>query len=334
MNNFQTEIRTIFDKSYIKVFLNNVNDLEKIKKELSNLDGIKKVNITQNTKTDLTVYPDKFTTVDKLKITIENHLIAFYQGATVNHSDSKSETNRGKKTPSHSKKQESNKSSITEDVGSETKKLLSIRIVIPIIIMLSGVFFFTPLRQKLFGEGKVVINENNQTEQGDIIHGDKIVTTMDPFNELQPSKEEQKKRCIDIFYKQQPILDKAIDDLKFENLNSYSAMQLFLSKKERKKAIRKISGLNTYLSKVSGFSDIYMTNINEGTEYHGTFLTEFERVSMAKLFCGNFELELLINFNEALKNETDDSNLNQEKLDAASRNLKALQKTCMYQDSD
>ena len=64
MKKFETEIREIFDKQYVKVFLSNQKDIGLIKTILEQIDSIGRVNITEsnrggvNTMT-LTVYPKR-----------------------------------------------------------------------------------------------------------------------------------------------------------------------------------------------------------------------------------------------------------------------------------
>ena len=60
MANYVIEHRTVFDKPYLKVRLRNNDKLEIIQTLLSELQSIKKVNITENKRTDMTIYPSEF----------------------------------------------------------------------------------------------------------------------------------------------------------------------------------------------------------------------------------------------------------------------------------
>lgn len=62
MKKFETEIRKIFDKQYVKVFLSNQKDIGLIKSMLEQIDSIGRVNLTESNRggvnsMTLTVYP-------------------------------------------------------------------------------------------------------------------------------------------------------------------------------------------------------------------------------------------------------------------------------------
>lgn len=62
--NFDTEIRKSFDKEYLKVFLKNISIIEEVQEQLSKLQSVKNVNITDSESKNspsltLTVYPNR-----------------------------------------------------------------------------------------------------------------------------------------------------------------------------------------------------------------------------------------------------------------------------------
>lgn len=65
MPNFKLEIREAYEKKYLKVFLKDLALLPLIKGLLEKLSSVKNVNITDNTKPDLTVYPSKLSDIDE-----------------------------------------------------------------------------------------------------------------------------------------------------------------------------------------------------------------------------------------------------------------------------
>lgn len=56
MADYTIERREIYGKEYLKVQLRDNDSLEIIQKLLSSLQSVKKVNITQNTRPDLTIF--------------------------------------------------------------------------------------------------------------------------------------------------------------------------------------------------------------------------------------------------------------------------------------
>ena len=62
---YETEKRSIYGNSYLKVFLRNNDKLETVQKLLNDLQSIKKVNITENKIVDLTIYPAKFYEIEE-----------------------------------------------------------------------------------------------------------------------------------------------------------------------------------------------------------------------------------------------------------------------------
>lgn len=80
---YKIEIRTSFNKEYIKVFLCNMKDSNKIINQLESLDCVKKVNISNEGK-DLTVYPKEVFTAKYTKNKIESSLTSYYSNTQNN----------------------------------------------------------------------------------------------------------------------------------------------------------------------------------------------------------------------------------------------------------
>lgn len=77
MFRFETEVREIFDKKYLKVFINDISKIEKIQTLLSKLQTVSKVNIPEsnnNQNVNLTVYPRKPYTVNDCKNEVDQAL--------------------------------------------------------------------------------------------------------------------------------------------------------------------------------------------------------------------------------------------------------------------
>ncbi len=74
---FDTEIREAHDKKYLKVFLRDISKIQDVRYYLSKLQSIKNVNVTDNTKKDITVYPDRTYTIEEteteVKIALSNY---------------------------------------------------------------------------------------------------------------------------------------------------------------------------------------------------------------------------------------------------------------------
>lgn len=77
MANYVVEKREAFNKPYLKVRLKNNDDLEVIQKLLEELQTISKVNITENQRTDITIYPSEFYSIieaeEEVKIQMESY---------------------------------------------------------------------------------------------------------------------------------------------------------------------------------------------------------------------------------------------------------------------
>lgn len=74
---FRTEIKEMFGKEYIKVFLLNMVDSSKVKTLLESLYCISRVNESNDGK-DLTAYPTKLYTAEEADTEINTTLVAFY----------------------------------------------------------------------------------------------------------------------------------------------------------------------------------------------------------------------------------------------------------------
>lgn len=77
---FNTEIREIFKSKYVKVFLLNKQDTDKIKSLLESIPAIKKVNISNEGK-DLTVYPSALVEANEAEEAIIASLNNFYSSS-------------------------------------------------------------------------------------------------------------------------------------------------------------------------------------------------------------------------------------------------------------
>lgn len=78
MPEYLIEHREAFNKPYLKVQLKNNNNLITVTELLSNLQSIHNVNITENKRTDITVYPSKFFKPKETEEEIKVQLDAFF----------------------------------------------------------------------------------------------------------------------------------------------------------------------------------------------------------------------------------------------------------------
>jgi hypothetical protein len=78
MANYAVEKREIFNKPYLKVRLRDNTHLEIIQKLLQELQSISKVNITDNQRTDITIYPSEFYSVEEAEEEVKIQLEGFY----------------------------------------------------------------------------------------------------------------------------------------------------------------------------------------------------------------------------------------------------------------
>lgn len=77
---FNTEIRESFKNKYVKVFLLNMQDSDKIKSWLESIPAVKKVNISNDGK-DLTVYPSALVEANEAEEAIIASLHNFYSSS-------------------------------------------------------------------------------------------------------------------------------------------------------------------------------------------------------------------------------------------------------------
>lgn len=80
---FDTEIRELFDKKYLKVFLKDKNKISEVRNRLVSLRSVRTANITQNSEMDLTVYPAKVYDIHETKQEVEKCLSAFFSGKSL-----------------------------------------------------------------------------------------------------------------------------------------------------------------------------------------------------------------------------------------------------------
>lgn len=77
---FSTEIRSSFEKEYIKVFLLNMSDSSDVKALLESLNCIHRVNISNDGR-DLTAYPTKLYTAKEAAAEIKSVLDSYYKSS-------------------------------------------------------------------------------------------------------------------------------------------------------------------------------------------------------------------------------------------------------------
>ena len=75
--------REAFNKPYLKVELKNNIQLEIVQKLLKELQTIKNINITNNKRTDMTVYPDKFYEPNEVEEEITVQLDSFFNSQPI-----------------------------------------------------------------------------------------------------------------------------------------------------------------------------------------------------------------------------------------------------------
>lgn len=80
---FETEIRESHNKKYLKVFLKNKGEIKDIRGVLASLSSVRTANITQNSETDLTVYPAKVYDIIETKQEVEKCLSTYYSGQSL-----------------------------------------------------------------------------------------------------------------------------------------------------------------------------------------------------------------------------------------------------------
>ena len=80
---FEIEIKEVFDKKYLKVFLKNKDKTGEVRDRLTDLPSVGTANITQNNETDLTVYPAKTYDITETKQKVEKCLSIFFSGQSL-----------------------------------------------------------------------------------------------------------------------------------------------------------------------------------------------------------------------------------------------------------
>jgi len=87
IKNYETEIREVYDKKYLKVFLKNSEFMPKIQSVLRQLHSVAKVNITPSKSMysppeNLTIYPKVVFSIGEMKSEVEAELERFFSGGT------------------------------------------------------------------------------------------------------------------------------------------------------------------------------------------------------------------------------------------------------------
>ena len=85
--NYETEIRELYDKKYLKIFLKDLERISDIRSMLSQLPSVAKVNITESTSMyslpkNLTVYPKVVFSIEEMKSEVESELERYFGGGT------------------------------------------------------------------------------------------------------------------------------------------------------------------------------------------------------------------------------------------------------------
>lgn len=83
--NFDTEIKESFDKKYLKVFLKNISIIEEVQEQLSKLQSVKNINITDsksknNPSLTLTVYPNRVFSIEEMREEVISFLESYFKG--------------------------------------------------------------------------------------------------------------------------------------------------------------------------------------------------------------------------------------------------------------
>ncbi|MDE8604597.1 hypothetical protein M3I01_017195 [Marinomonas sp. RSW2] len=78
MANYIIEKRNMFNKDYLKVMLKDNTHLATIQKLLQEIQSISKVNITDNKRTDITIYPSEFYSAEETEEEVKIQLESFY----------------------------------------------------------------------------------------------------------------------------------------------------------------------------------------------------------------------------------------------------------------
>jgi hypothetical protein len=84
---YETEIRELYEKKYLKVFLKNLENILDVQSAIRHLPSVAKVNITPSESMyslpqNLTVYPKVVFSIEEMKAQIETELDRFFSGGT------------------------------------------------------------------------------------------------------------------------------------------------------------------------------------------------------------------------------------------------------------
>ena len=85
--NYETEIREVFQKKYLKVFLKSLDHISNIQSALSMLPSVAKANITDSESMyslpqNLTIYPKVVFSIEEMKAEVEAELERYFSGGT------------------------------------------------------------------------------------------------------------------------------------------------------------------------------------------------------------------------------------------------------------
>ena len=83
--NFDIEVREVFEKKYLKVFLKNISIIDEVQELLSNVSSVKNVNITESQSSNnpaltLTVYPNRVYSIEEMQKEVVNTLESYFSG--------------------------------------------------------------------------------------------------------------------------------------------------------------------------------------------------------------------------------------------------------------
>jgi hypothetical protein len=87
VKNYETEVRELYDKQYLKIFLKRLEQISDVQSILSQLPSVAKVNITDSTSMyspskNLTVYPKVVFSIEEMRTDVEAELKRYFSGGT------------------------------------------------------------------------------------------------------------------------------------------------------------------------------------------------------------------------------------------------------------
>ena len=85
MPKYSTEIRSVYDKPYVKVFLANNDDLQSVQHRLELLQSVRRVNVSNDNK-DLTIYAKAPFSAEDVEKQVKNVLEVFFSASGVTNS--------------------------------------------------------------------------------------------------------------------------------------------------------------------------------------------------------------------------------------------------------